>query len=179
MKSVQNRFGKDAVGVLGSGSLTNEKAYLLGKFARVALGTASIDYNGRFCMSSAAAALNQAFGIDRGLPFPISDIAGAEAVLLVGANPAETMPPLMRYFEAQREAGGSLIVVDPRRTATAQAAALHLRLGPGSDAALANGLLHVLVRDRLVDPTSCAIEPRGSTRRGRWPRPTGPSGSSA
>ena len=71
---MQERHGKDAVGVLGSGSLTNEKAYLLGKFARVALGTASIDYNGRFCMSSAAAAANRAFGIDRGLPFPLADI---------------------------------------------------------------------------------------------------------
>ncbi len=151
VRAIQERHGKDAVGVLGSGSLTNEKAYLLGKFARVALGTASVDYNGRFCMSSAAAAATRAFGIDRGLPFPLADIPHAEAILLVGANPAETMPPLMRYFQAQREAGGSLIVVDPRRTATAQMADLHLRLGPGSDTALANGLLHVLVRDQLVD----------------------------
>jgi assimilatory nitrate reductase catalytic subunit len=151
VRSVQDRHGKDAVGVLGSGSLTNEKAYLLGKLARLALGTANIDYNGRFCMSSAAAAATRAFGIDRGLPFPVEDIPHAEVILLVGANPAETMPPLMRYFEAQREAGGSLIVVDPRRTATAQSAAMHLQLCPGSDAALANGLMHVLVRDQLVD----------------------------
>ena len=76
--------------MFGSGSLTNEKAYLLGKFARVALGTRHIDYNGRFCMSSAAAAANRAFGIDRGLPFPLADIAAAEVILLVGGNPAET-----------------------------------------------------------------------------------------
>ena len=72
-------YGRDAVGVFGGGSLTNEKAYLLGKFARVALGTANIDYNGRFCMSSAAAAASRAFGIDRGLPFPLEDIPRAEA----------------------------------------------------------------------------------------------------
>jgi assimilatory nitrate reductase catalytic subunit len=151
IRDTQDRAGRDAVGVLGSGSLTNEKAYLLGKFARVALRTSSIDYNGRFCMSSAAAAATRAFGIDRGLPFPVADIARAEAILLVGANPAETMPPLMRYFQRQREAGGFLAVADPRRTTTAETATLHLRLAPGSDAALAYGLLHVLVRDHLVD----------------------------
>ena len=107
--------------MFGGGSLTNEKAYLLGKFARVALGTRNIDYNGRFCMSSAAAAGIKAFGVDRGLPFPVEDIARADAILLVGSNPAETMPPLMQYFQAQRANGGSLIVVDPRRTVTAQA----------------------------------------------------------
>src|SRR5688572_20410276 len=151
IRETQDRAGREAVGVLGSGSLTNEKAYLLGKFARVALRTPSIDYNGRFCMSSAAAAAVRAFGIDRGLPFPVADIARAEAILLVGANPAETMPPLMRYFQRQREAGGFLAVADPRRTTTAETATLHLRLAPGSDAALAYGLLHVLVRDQLVD----------------------------
>ena len=143
--------GADAVGVFGSGALTNEKAYLLGKLARVALGTSNIDYNGRFCMSSAATAANMAFGLDRGLPFPVEDIAHAEVVLVVGGNLAETMPPIMQYFERQRAAGGSLIVVDPRRTPTADASTLHLRLTPGTDAALANGILHVLVRDGLVD----------------------------
>ena len=62
IRSLQARYGKDAIGVFGSGALTNEKAYLLGKFARVALGTRHIDYNGRFCMASAAAAANAAFG---------------------------------------------------------------------------------------------------------------------
>jgi assimilatory nitrate reductase catalytic subunit len=150
-RAVQARHGRDSVGVFGGGSLTNETAYLLGKFARVALGTANIDYNGRFCMSSAAAAQNRAFGIDRGLPFPIDDITGAGVVLLVGSNPAETMPPIMQYFEAQQRNGGELIVVDPRRTATASWATRHLRIRPGTDAALANGLLHVVIRDRLVN----------------------------
>ena len=150
-KRVQESHGADAAGVFGGGSLTNEKAYLLGKFARVALGTSNIDYNGRFCMSSAAAASIRAFGIDRGLPFPVEDIAHTGTILLVGGNPAETMPPLMQYFEEQRTSGGNLIVADPRRTLTARSATLHLRLEPGTDAALANGLLHVLVRDGLID----------------------------
>jgi assimilatory nitrate reductase catalytic subunit len=147
----QRRFGPDAVAVFGGGSLTNEKAYWLGKFARVALGTANIDYNGRFCMSSAAAAAGKAFGIDRGLPFPLADIPHADVILLAGSNVAETMPPVMRYFEAQQRNGGTLIVVDPRRTPTAQWATAHLQLRPGSDLALANGLLHVLIREHLID----------------------------
>ena len=150
-KSTQEDYGADAVGVFGGGSLTNEKSYLLGKFARVALGTANIDYNGRFCMSSAAAASIKAFGIDRGLPFPVEDIAGSEAILLVGSNASETMPPIMQYFEAQRANGGRLIVADPRLTTTAQRADLHLRLTPGTDVALANGILHILVREGLID----------------------------
>ena len=147
----QTRYGVDAVGVLGGGSLTNEKAYWLGKFARVALGTANVDYNGRFCMSSAAAAGTRAFGIDRGLPFPLADIPHASVILLVGANPAETMPPVMQYFEAQQKNNGVLAVVDPRRTATAAWASHHVRIRPGTDAAFANGLLHVLIRDQLID----------------------------
>ncbi|HEX6640957.1 MAG TPA: molybdopterin-dependent oxidoreductase, partial [Thermoanaerobaculia bacterium] len=151
LRETRAKHGADAVGVFGGGSLTNEKAYLLGKFARIALRTSNIDYNGRFCMSSAAAAGMKAFGIDRGLPFPLDDIAGAQTILLIGSNIAETMPPVMRYLERHRHGDGALIVVDPRRTATAQSATLHLKLVPGSDAALANGLMHILVRDRLID----------------------------
>src|SRR6478672_1506724 len=134
---IQARHGSDSVGVFGGGALTNEKAYLLGKFARVALGTANIDYNGRFCMSSAAAGQNRAFGIDRGLPFPVADIAGAEVVLLVGSNAADTLPPIMQWLEKQKQAGGRLIVADPRRTATVRTANLFLQLTPGTDLALA------------------------------------------
>jgi assimilatory nitrate reductase catalytic subunit len=150
-RRIQAAHGADAVAVFGGGGLTNEKAYLLGKFARVALGTANIDYNGRFCMGSGANANLRAFGIDRGLPFPLSDIPGAEAILIAGGNPAETMPPIMQYFEAQRARGGKLIVADPRRTPTARLADLHVQLVPGTDTALANGILHVAIRDKLID----------------------------
>ena len=130
IEKAQAQHGRDAVGVFGGGSLTNEKAYMLGKFARVALRTSQIDYNGRFCMSSAAAASQKAFGIDRGLPFPLADIARTETILLVGSNVAETMPPVMQYFHAQRRRGGSLIVVDPAATPTAASATLHLQITP-------------------------------------------------
>ncbi|MFD9305147.1 molybdopterin oxidoreductase family protein [Streptomyces sp. NPDC060048] len=143
--------GADAVGVFGGGGLTNEKAYALGKFARVALRTSQIDYNGRFCMSSAAAAHQRAFGLDRGLPFPLEDIPRTGCVILVGSNPAETMPPALRFFRELRENGGTLIVVDPRRTRTAEQADLHLAPRPGTDLALALGMLHLVVAGGHTD----------------------------
>ncbi|MGW4892053.1 molybdopterin oxidoreductase family protein [Kitasatospora sp. NPDC004240] len=143
--------GRDAVGVFGGGGLTNEKAYLLGKFARVVLRTSTIDYNGRFCMSSAAAGGIRAFGLDRGLPFPAEDIPRTGCVILVGANPAETMPPFVRYLRELRDNGGTLIVVDPRRTRTAELADLHLAPRPGTDLALALGLLHLVIADGRTD----------------------------
>ncbi len=164
LRAIQAASGPDAVGVFGGGGLTNEKAYMLGKFARVALRTANIDYNGRFCMASAAAAGLRAFGIDRGLPFPLQDIPGAEAVLLVGGNPADTMPPLMQYFEEQRRRGGKLIVVDPRKSATAKLASLHLQITPGTDAALANALMNVAINHRLIDEGFIAARTHGFDR---------------
>ncbi|NKZ08588.1 molybdopterin oxidoreductase family protein [Actinomadura latina] len=153
--------GADAVAVFGGGGLTNEKAYQLGKFARVALGTSQIDYNGRFCMSSAAAASGRAFGMDRGLPGPVTDLAASGAVLLVGGNPAETMPPFMRHLAEMRDGGGALIVVDPRRTPTARQADLHLQPVPGTDLALANGLLHLALAEGLADEGYIAARTSG------------------
>jgi assimilatory nitrate reductase catalytic subunit len=150
-QETQQHHGRDAVGCFGGGGLTNEKAYQLGKFARVALRTSAIDYNGRFCMSSAAAACNRSFGIDRGLPFPLADIAQADVILLVGGNPADTLPPAMQYFDEGRARGAKHIVVDPRRSATACRADLHLQPVPGTDLALANGMLNVVAREGLID----------------------------
>ncbi|KOU56812.1 nitrite reductase [Streptomyces sp. MMG1533] len=151
LSRTRTEHGPDACGVFGGGGLTNEKAYTLGKFARVVLGTSQIDYNGRFCMSSAAAAGIKAFGLDRGLPFPLEDIPKTGCVILVGSNLAETMPPSLRFFNELRENGGTLIVIDPRRTKTAEQADLHLAPRPGTDLALALGLLHLVVAEGRVD----------------------------
>ena len=152
--SIQAEHGRDAVGVFGGGGLTNEKAYQLGKFARVVLGTRHIDYNGRFCMSSAAAACNRSFGIDRGLPFPVEDIDRADAVLLLGSNVADTMPPFVQHLSAARRAGG-LVVVDPRVSATAalteDGSGLHLQALPGTDLPLLLGILHIVVAEGWTD----------------------------
>ncbi|WP_328848919.1 molybdopterin oxidoreductase family protein [Micromonospora zamorensis] len=161
IRAVQQDAGRDAVAVFGGGGLTNEKAYALGKFARIRLRTRHIDYNGRFCMSSAAAAGMRAFGIDRGLPFPLADLGRADTLLLVGANPAETMPPLVRWLTEQRRGGGRLIVVDPRVTATARQADLHLQPLPGTDLAVANALLHIALTEGWVDRSYMAERTTG------------------
>lgn len=166
--------GADALGVFGGGGLTNEKAYTLGKFARVVLGTSQIDYNGRFCMSSAAAAGTKAFGLDRGLPFPLEDVPRTGCVILVGSNPAETMPPALRYFTELRENGGTLIVVDPRRTKTAVQADLHLAPRPGTDLALALGMLHLVVAEgrideRYVEERTAGWEEARAAAMAHWP----------
>jgi assimilatory nitrate reductase catalytic subunit len=154
VKRARAGHGADAVGVFGGGGLTNEKAYQLGKFARLALGTSRIDYNGRFCMSSAAAAGMRAFGLDRGLPFPLTDLDTASTILMLGSNVAETMPPFVQHLQGARDAGG-LIVVDPRRSATAANTAdgggLHLQPLPGTDLALLLGISHAVIHEGLAD----------------------------
>jgi assimilatory nitrate reductase catalytic subunit len=173
LNSARAAAGPDSVAVLGGGGLTNEKAYLLGKFARVALGTSQIDYNGRFCMSSAAAAGIRAFGLDRGLPFPATDLADARVVVLAGANPADTMPPFLSHLT-----GAQLVVVDPRRSATAQQAVarggLHLQPVPGTDLAVALGLLHIVFTEGWWDKDFVAARTQGADEARRlaaawWP----------
>ncbi|MFF8829457.1 molybdopterin oxidoreductase family protein [Streptomyces sp. NPDC015131] len=161
LRGARDAHGADAVGVFGGGGLTNEKAYTLGKFARLVLGTSQIDYNGRFCMSSAAAAHQRAFGLDRGLPFPLEDVPRTGCVILVGSNLAETMPPALRYLTELKENGGRLIVVDPRRTRTAEQADLHLAPRPGTDLALALGLLHLVVAEGRTDEDFIASRTTG------------------
>jgi len=144
-----------------AGGLTNEKAYQLAKFARVALGTSQIDYNGRWCMSSAASAANQAFGVDRGLPFPLADLEQTDVLVLVGSNLAETMPPAARHLDRLREQGGKVVVIDPRYTATAERADLFLQPVPGTDLPLALGLLHLLDAAGAVDEEYVAARTTG------------------
>ncbi|BDZ56161.1 hypothetical protein GCM10025870_32340 [Agromyces marinus] len=177
LRGIRSEHGADAVGVFGGGGLTNEKAYLLGKFARLALGTSRIDYNGRYCMSSAAAAGNRAFGIDRGLPFPLTDLDDADTILLLGTNVAETMPPFIGHLAGAQEAGG-LVVVDPRRTATARLTddgrGLHVQPAPGTDLVLLLGVAHVVIAERLVDEAYVSARTTGLARLRRgvaqwWP----------
>ena len=179
LRAIQAAHGPDAVAVFGGGGLTNEKAYQLGKFARVALRTSQIDYNGRWCMSSAAAAGNRAFGVDRGLPFPLADIAETDVLVLVGSNLAETMPPAARHLDELRARGGQVVVVDPRRTPTAERADVHLQPVPGTDLALALGLLHLASPTAPSTRSTSPRAPPASTPCGARSPPGGPSGSSA
>ena len=127
---LQATKGKDAVAVFGGAGLTNEKAYLLDKFARLALGTALIGHSGR---TSAAAV--RAFGVDRGLPFPLRDLADADTIMLAGVDTAD----IRHRTDAQ------LITVGPG------IADLNLYPAPGTEPALAIGLLHLAVTEGGLD----------------------------
>jgi assimilatory nitrate reductase catalytic subunit len=151
MQEIQGKYGKDAFGIYSGSSMTNEKCYLVGKFARLGLGTKNIDYNGRYCMSSAAAGFNQSVGIDRGSTNPWSDIKAADVLLIAGSNTAECHPLSMPYVWGARDNGAKLIVVDPRQTKTALAADVHLDVRPGTDLALVNGLIHLLIKENLIN----------------------------
>lgn len=150
-KELQEKFGKDSLSVFSGVSMTNEKCYLTGKFARVALQTRYIDYNGRFCMSSAAAGFLRSFGVDRGSTLPWTDLHQTDCLFIAGSNTAECHPTSMfRVWEVQNR-GGYLIVADPRETPIARRADIHLDLRPGTDLALANCMVNLLIQNGYVD----------------------------
>ena len=150
MKRIQGAHGNDSFAVLTGASLTNEKAYLMGKFARVALRTANIDYKGRLCMVSAGAASKKVFGIDREAN-PWSDIPKAEVLLIAGANIAECAPITTDYVWKARENGAKLIVLDPRMTPIARTADLFIPVKPGGDIGVFNAMLHVMIERGWID----------------------------
>lgn len=147
---IQAEYGSDAFGILSGASLTTEKTYLMGKFARMCLRTANIDYNGRLCMVSAGAANKKTFGIDRSAN-PWSDIPHAKVVLIAGSNVAECSPITTNYVWQARENGAKIIVVDPRITPIARTCDLFLPVRPGRDVALFNGILHLMIEQGWID----------------------------
>ncbi len=150
IREIQKAHGPNSFAMLGGASMTNEKAYLIGKFARLAIGTANIDYNGRLCMVSAGAANKMAFGVDRAAN-PWSDIPLAKAVFLCGTNLGECFPVLTDHVWRARDNGAKIVVIDPRMTPIARTADLFLPVRPGRDSALAHGILHVIIQHGWID----------------------------
>jgi assimilatory nitrate reductase catalytic subunit len=150
IQRIQDQYGRDAFALLSGASLTTEKAYLMGKFARMCLRTSNIDYNGRLCMVSAGAGNKKAFGIDRGAN-PWTDIPKAELIWISGANVAECAPITTDYVWQAREHGARVIVADPRITPIARTCDLFLPVRPGRDVGLFNGILHLMIQNNWID----------------------------
>lgn len=142
---IRAAHGPEAIGFYVSGQLTTESQYVFNKLAKGAIGTNHIDANSRLCMASAVSAYKLALGAD-GPPTCYDDIELAECFLVLGANMAECHPVLwQRVKKRLSRKRVRVIVVDPRRTPTAEAAHLHIALRPGTDTAFLNGMLHVII----------------------------------
>jgi len=146
------RHGPDSVAFYISGQLLTEDYYVFNKLAKGLIGTNNVDTNSRLCMSSAVAGYKLSLGADAP-PCSYEDIDCADVVLIAGSNTAFAHPILYRRLEDARAArpGLKTIVIDPRRTATARAADLHLAIRPGTDIALFNAMLHVMRREGFID----------------------------
>ncbi|UHT64742.1 nitrate reductase [Acinetobacter lwoffii] len=146
-----DQYGRDSIAFYVSGQLLTEDYYVVNKFVKGYLGTANIDTNSRLCMSSAVAAHKRAFGEDL-VPASYTDFEQTEMVVLVGSNTAWCHPVLyQRIMQAKEERDLFVVVIDPRFTATCEAADLHLPILPGQDVALFNGLLQYLQQNGHAD----------------------------
>ncbi|MBK3532350.1 molybdopterin-dependent oxidoreductase [Streptomyces rubiginosohelvolus] len=160
LRSVLDTHGPDAVALYVSGQMTLEAQYLANKLVKGFLRTNTIESNSRLCMASAGSGYKLSLGAD-GPPGSYEDFAHADVFLLTGANMADCHPILFLRMMERVKAGAKLIVVDPRRNATAAKADLYLRIRPGTDLALLNGLLHLLVENGHTDPAFIAEHTEG------------------
>jgi len=154
--------GPDSVGFYISGQLLTEDYYVFNKLAKGLVGTNNIDTNSRLCMSSAVSGYKQTLGADAP-PACYEDVDHCDVLLIAGSNTAWAHPILYRRIEAAKTRNPALriIVIDPRRTETADGADLHIALLPGTDVALFHGMLHVLIWEDLIDPAYIAAHTEG------------------
>jgi len=157
-RDVQEKYGRDALGVVSTGQLVTEEFYALGKLVQLGLGTKNFDGNTTLCMASAVSGYKRSFGSD-GPPGAYEDLTKADVIFLIGANIADNHPILCQYLEANPSM--TLIVADPRVTKTAMMADLYLPLKPRSDIALLNGMIHLLIENGLIDREYIAAHTTG------------------
>jgi assimilatory nitrate reductase catalytic subunit len=151
------QHGPDSVAFYVSGQLLTEDYYVANKLMKGFIGSGNIDTNSRLCMASAVAAHNRAFGEDV-VPCSYDDLDAADLILLVGSNTAWCHPVIWQRIEKARERRGTkLVVIDPRRTETAEQADLHVQIAPDGDVALFNALLAEMKARGLVDTSGCEV----------------------
>lgn len=160
LKKILDEHGPDAIALYVSGQMSVEAQYLSNKLAKGYLRTSHIESNSRLCMASAGTGYKQSLGAD-GPPGSYQDFDRADLFFVIGSNMADCHPILYLRMADRLKAGAKLIVVDPRRTATAEKAQLYLQIRPGTDVALLNGLLHLLVAGGHVDREFIAEHTQG------------------
>ncbi|WP_020125532.1 bifunctional nitrate reductase/sulfite reductase flavoprotein subunit alpha [Streptomyces sp. 303MFCol5.2] len=160
LRAIVDEHGPDAVALYVSGQMSLEAQYLANKLAKGYLRTNQIESNSRLCMASAGTGYKLSLGAD-GPPGSYGDLDKADVFLVIGSNMADCHPILFLRMMDRVKAGAKLIVVDPRRTATAAKADLFLQVAPGTDLALLNGLLHLLYENGHTDPDFVAAYTEG------------------
>ncbi|MEU7719511.1 bifunctional nitrate reductase/sulfite reductase flavoprotein subunit alpha [Streptomyces tibetensis] len=160
LRAIVDEHGPDAVAFYVSGQMSLEAQYLANKLAKGFVGTNLIESNSRLCMASAGTGYKLSLGAD-GPPGSYDDFDRADAFLVIGSNMADCHPILFLRMMERVKAGAKLIVVDPRRTATAAKADLFLQVRPGTDLALLNGLLHLLHEAGHTDTEFVAAHTEG------------------
>ncbi|RPF36932.1 sulfite reductase (NADPH) alpha subunit [Streptomyces sp. TLI_185] len=152
LRAIVDEHGPDAIAFYVSGQMSLEAQYLANKLAKGFVRTNQIESNSRLCMASAGTGYKLSLGAD-GPPGSYQDLDRADLFFVIGSNMADCHPILfLRMMERVKSAGAKLVVVDPRRTATAEKADLFLQIKPGTDLALLNGLLHLLYENGHTDP---------------------------
>ncbi len=149
---IKNTYGTDALATISSSRGTNEENYLFAKFMRCVIGTNDIDNCARVCHSATVTGMMEVLGASAATN-SIEDIDRAKLILVVGANPTESHPVVGARIKQAMRRGVPVIVIDPRRTELARLADLHLRLRPGTNVALLNGLGNVIVKEGLLEKT--------------------------
>ncbi len=149
LKESLEKSGPNSLAFLGSAKCSNEENYIFQKIARL-LGTNNVDNCARLCHASTLTGLGKTLGTGA-MTNPISDLASSECIFVIGSNFAENHPPVSRQVLRAKEKGALVIVADPRITPTSWLADLALRLEPGTDVALLNGMMHVIVSEGLWD----------------------------
>ncbi|GFE18551.1 hypothetical protein Sgleb_65980 [Streptomyces glebosus] len=160
LREIVDEHGPDALALYVSGQMTLEAQYLANKLAKGFVRTRHIESNSRLCMASAGSGYKLSLGAD-GPPGSYQDFEHADVFFVIGSNMADCHPILFLRMMERVKAGAKLIVVDPRRTATAAKADLFLQIAPGTDLALLNGLLHLLVENGHVDAEFIAEHTEG------------------
>ncbi|MBN1761715.1 MAG: formate dehydrogenase subunit alpha [Methanomicrobia archaeon] len=155
-------YGPDSIAFFSSSRCTNEENYLVQKLARTVIGTNNIDNCARLCHSTTGVGLSQNLGSGV-MTNSINDIENADCILVFGANSTEAHPLIGKKVLNAKKRGAFIVVVDPRRTLTAKKADLHLQLRPGTDSALINGFIKVIIDRKLQDSEFIATRTLGYT----------------
>jgi formate dehydrogenase alpha subunit len=148
---IKDEYGPDSIGVLSSAKFTNEENYIVQKFARAVLGTNNVDHCARLCHASTVAGAKAAFG-EGAMSNSIADIAKADLLFVIGSNTTECHPVIGRIIRRRVQSGNAgLIVADPRKIDLARLATVHLCHKPGTDVALLNAMMNVIIEEGLLD----------------------------